>query len=428
MTTAMNRSLAVVTAVSAAGVLAGPAPVQVAGGILLAFALPGLAVTGILFRGRDLSAVERVVLAPALSLAVLILSGLLMYAAGVELDRTAWTAATAGVTLLAVFAGALPALRRASLPPGAARESRTAPDALAGTAARAAMAPAVIATGSTATGRAPAGSNGTGSNGTGPNAAGPNAAGSNAAGSNAAGSKTAGSNGTGSNGTGPNAAGPNAAGSNAAGSTPARPGTTVMTVLRAPDSAAATTVPGDSAASATATDTADPNGPDGPATGSAARAGGSGSSDGNGNGDGDGNGNGDVAPAAMGRHRLLRQVLPLVLAVAVLGGASWLSYSSARDSFETTVTTLSAEPPTDLDEAGLRTVRVSASGLLATQGPYRLAVTGENGRVITERSVPAAGGSWAEALRVPGRQRLTVHLYRAAEATPYRTLLISPQE
>ncbi len=350
MTTAMNRSLAVVTAVSAAGVLAGPAPVQVVGGVLLAFALPGLAVTGILFRGRDLSAVERVLLAPALSLAVLIVSGLLMYAVGVELDRTAWTAATAGVTLLALFAGALPVLRRAALQPPPVGSAREPLDALAGTAARAAMASAAIATGSTT------------------------------------------------------------AGSTAAGSTTAGIGTTVLTVLPAPDSAATTAGPNDSAESATVTNPGEPTGPQGPANGSADSAG------------------DDATHIGTGRRRLLRQVLPLILALAVLGGASWLSYSSARDGFETTVTTLSAEPPTDMNPAGLRTVRVSASGLLATEGPYRLVVTGENGRAIAERSVPAVGGSWAESLSVPGRQRLTVHLYRAAEATPYRTLLISPQE
>ena len=353
MTTAMNRSLAVVTAVSAAGVLAGPAPVQVAGGILLAFALPGLAVTAILFRGRDLSAVERVLLAPALSLAVLIVSGLLMYAIGVDLDRVAWTAATAGVTLLALFAGALPARRRTAVE--ATGEPSDVSSALAGTAARAAMAPAAIATGSTPTGSTPTGST--------------------------------------------------APSSTAPGSTVGPAGTTVMTVLAVPD-ADTTTGLGDSTDSETAADDVDPTGSDDSA-------------------DGPGD---DVAQGGTGRQRLLRQVLPLVLALAVLGGASWLSYSSARDGFETTVTTLSAEPPAAMNPAGLRTVRISATGLLAKEGPYRLVVTGENGRVIAERSVAAAGGDWAGALSLPGRQRMTVHLYRAAEATPYRTLLISPQE
>jgi hypothetical protein len=346
MTTARNRSLAVVTAVSAAGVLAGPAPVQVAGGILLAFALPGLAVTGILFRGRDLSAVERVLLAPALSLAVLIVSGLLMYVLGVDLDRVAWTAATAGVTLLALFAGVLPPRRRTAV--DVSDEPSDVSSALAGTAARAAMAPAAIATGSTATG-------------------------------------------------------PRKPGSAVSPAGPA--GTTVMTVIAVPD-ADTTTGPGDSADPGTAPDVEDPTGSDDPADGA----------------------DDNAAPGSTGRRRLLLQVLPLVLALAVLSGASWLSYSSARDGFETTVTTLSAEPPPGMNPAGLRTVRISATGLLAEEGPYRLVVTGDNGGVVAERSVAAATGSWAEALNLPGRQRLTVHLYRAAEATPYRTLLISSQE
>jgi hypothetical protein len=277
-----------------------------------------------------------------------------MYAFGVKLDRAAWTAATAGVTLLALFGGTLPARRRALPPSSPVEPAREPSGVLAGTAARAAMAPAAIAAGSTATGAT--------------------------------------------------ATGPAATGATATGPTATRTGTTVMTVLAAPASAT-TTGPGRSADPATATENGDPDGPDNP--------------------DGPGD---DAASGGTGRRGLLRQVLPLVLALAVLGGASWLSYSSARDGFETTVTTLSAEPPAGMNPAGLRTVRVSATGLLAEAGPYRLVVTGENGGVIIERSVAAAGGSWAEALNLPGRQRLTVHLYRGADGTPYRTLLISPQE
>ena len=89
---------------AAAGVLAGPSPTAIAGGMLLGFVLPGLALTEVLFRRRTLSPVERIVLAPALSLAVLIVSGLLLYVAGVHLDRTSWTLAAAGVALVVAAA------------------------------------------------------------------------------------------------------------------------------------------------------------------------------------------------------------------------------------------------------------------------------------------------------------------------------------
>jgi hypothetical protein len=295
MTPAMNRSLAVVTVVSAAGVLAGPAPVQIAGGILLAFALPGLAVTGILFRGKDLSAVERVLLAPALSLAVLVISGLLMYAVGVDLNRPAWTAATAGVTLLALLAAVLPVRERPAVAAGAERQEVREP-AMAAVAARAALAPGSIATGTTAT----------------------------------------------------------------------------LAAVPEPDEEVA-------------------------------------------------------APAdARPRPRMLRQLLPLVLAIAVLGGASWLSYTSARDGFEVPVTALSAGRPGATNVAGLRDVPVTVTGLVAGEGPYRVVVTGENGLVIDESTVPGTDTGWARTLIVPGRQKVTVNLFRAADTQPYRTLLISP--
>jgi hypothetical protein len=130
---------------------------------------------------------------------------------------------------------------------------------------------------------------------------------------------------------------------------------------------------------------------------------------------------------APGRSRLLRQVLPLVLAVAVLGGASWVSWTSARDGFETTVTALSAGRPGEVNAAGLRTVPVTASGLVAAQGPFRVVVTGENGMVIDQRTVPSSDAAWTATLIVPGRQKVTIALMRAADTQPYRTVLISPQ-
>jgi uncharacterized membrane protein len=100
--------IGLVTVLSTMAVLLGPAPLAVVGGLLLGFVLPGLALTDILFRHRTLSAVERTVLAPALSLGVLVLSGLLLYVSGVHLDRTSWTLAAAGITVLALAVAAVP--------------------------------------------------------------------------------------------------------------------------------------------------------------------------------------------------------------------------------------------------------------------------------------------------------------------------------
>jgi uncharacterized membrane protein len=81
------------------------APLRWMGGALLAFLLPGLALTAALFFGRVLSIVERSVLAPALSLAVLILGGLALNAARIRLTGPAWATMAASVTLVCAAIG-----------------------------------------------------------------------------------------------------------------------------------------------------------------------------------------------------------------------------------------------------------------------------------------------------------------------------------
>ena len=94
-------------AVICAGVvMAGaPAALRVPAGLLLAFALPGTALTAALFQRRTISAVERCVLSAALSLAVVVLGGLVLYVAGARLATGSWSALTAGATVAAVIAG-----------------------------------------------------------------------------------------------------------------------------------------------------------------------------------------------------------------------------------------------------------------------------------------------------------------------------------
>jgi hypothetical protein len=131
MAVPVAAAVAAATTVAAVGVSTGPTAVAVPAGIVLAFALPGLALTAAAFRGRELSTVERVVLAPALSLALIAVCGLVLQAAGIGLDRDSWTATTAGVTLLALVVAASPA-RASTGEPRPAEPVTTAPEPATG--------------------------------------------------------------------------------------------------------------------------------------------------------------------------------------------------------------------------------------------------------------------------------------------------------
>jgi hypothetical protein len=123
----MTRNRCILAGLLGAGLLVAvvlpgtPRAVAVPAGLLLALVLPGAAATAALFTGRVVSTVERLVLVPALSLAVLVLGGLGLYACGVPLVRWSWAALAAGATAL----GALVAyLRRRR---GAGRAGRVPP-------------------------------------------------------------------------------------------------------------------------------------------------------------------------------------------------------------------------------------------------------------------------------------------------------------
>jgi hypothetical protein len=144
----MNRlasrlTLAGASLAAGAAVLHGPAPLTIAGGVLLALLLPGLALTDLAVRGRTVTAVERAVLGPGLSLALVVLGGLALFASGVQLTRTSWTALLVGTTLVALVGAA--ARQRFS------PDEATAPVAAAATAGGAtAGATAATAAGATA--------------------------------------------------------------------------------------------------------------------------------------------------------------------------------------------------------------------------------------------------------------------------------------
>ncbi|AGL18378.1 hypothetical protein [Actinoplanes sp. N902-109] len=293
------------TSLSALAVLLGPAPVSVPGGLLLGFVLPGAALTGALLRRRELTTVERIALAPALSMATLVVTGLLLYVCRVPLDRSSWTAATAGVSVLGLLATAL---------------RRPAPE-------------------------------------TGPSDAGPPDA-------------------------EPLDAGPLDAGAPAGGPVPVGP---------VPEMADAHTIVMSVVPPARQEVVA--------------------------------------AEYRAKRARLVRQSLPLLLVVAVLGGASWLSLRTSAETSRTTVTALSAAPASPVNSAGNRTVVVSASGLAAAEGPYTVRVSAVAGRTARTRTVAVTGaGTWSETMTVPGGVRVTIGLYRSGDTTAYRSISVSATE
>lgn len=298
MSAPLSRVLAGLAVAAGAAVLFAPRVLAVAGGLLLGFVLPGMALLGVLFRRRALSAVERAVLTPALSMGVLIVAGLAMHVAGLRIDRLAWTVATVGVTLAAVVAARV--LRRRT-PDGAGTRSGPGEQ------------PVRVEAGEH-TVRLPA-------------------------------------------------------------PAMAEASTVVMSVVPA--------VLEEEGQRAAAHDRAR-------------------------------------------RRRLLRQFLPLAMVAAVLAGASWLSFDTSRAMHDTVVTELSATPPGPVDAAGNRRVRVSASGLLADEGPYTVTVTGPSGTATVKRTVAVTGdGTWSATLSMPGAQRMTVSLYRSGDTTAYRTLSVS---
>jgi hypothetical protein len=293
----LTRIVAALTVASAAAVLAGPTPVAVAGGLLLGFVLPGWALLGVFFRHRDLSAVERTVLTPALSMGLLILAGLAVNLVGLPINRIAWASATAGVTLIALLAAALSPAR-----PQAAKTDDPRP--VGEKLTRIEVGEKTVRLPDRAVGES---------------------------------------------------------------------ATVVMTIIPA--------VPEDEQETA--------------------------------------------LEEKARRRRLVRQLLPLALVVAILGGASWLSFGTSKATYDTAVTALSAAPPGPVDSDGNRAVQVSASGLVDSDGPYTVTVSGVGATTVRRTVAVGSAGTWTESIPMPADTRMTVRLYRAGDSTAYRTLAIS---
>jgi uncharacterized membrane protein len=104
-----------VTVGAAAGIVVatGPAVARVPAGLLLGLLVPGVAAAYLLVPQSETGHTRRLALAPVLSLAVLVLGGLGLYALGIPLTRASWVALTVVVTFLLAVA----ALVRARLTP-----------------------------------------------------------------------------------------------------------------------------------------------------------------------------------------------------------------------------------------------------------------------------------------------------------------------
>lgn len=103
----MGRKQADVVATAAVAVLAcaaamigAPTAVMAVLGLVL-FAAPGYLLAQVLLPGSRIAGLERAVVAAGLALAVPILGGLLLYAAGVPLHRSGWLGLLAGATIIA---------------------------------------------------------------------------------------------------------------------------------------------------------------------------------------------------------------------------------------------------------------------------------------------------------------------------------------
>jgi len=316
------RYYALLTVAAGAAVLFGPQALALAGGLLLALVLPGMAVTEGLLRGRKLARVERMVLAPAMSLAVLVVAGLLVSLCGFRLEKVAWWSATVGMTLMGLALATLPRAwgtlaARFGTYLLAEDDDDDAP-------------------------KKPAA---------------------------------------------PAPASPEPAGAQTGDIAPrGREDTLVLPAIVLEEQARAKV----------AEQAEKPAKP-------------------------------EPKPARPPR-RLVWQAAPLLLVVALLGGASWLSYTSSKNGYEPPTTALTAAPSGPVDSAGTRAVAVTATGLSAAQGPYTLVATGSEGSTLKRTIEVAGNGDWAQSLSLPAGQRITVNLYRAGDSTAYRTLYISAVE
>jgi uncharacterized membrane protein len=99
--------LACACAAAELGILLGPAPIRVAAGLTLGFILPGLVITRvILFRTR-IAGTEQLLLVPGMSLAIAVITGLVLNAAHIRLTAASWAIALGVMTAAGLLAAAM---------------------------------------------------------------------------------------------------------------------------------------------------------------------------------------------------------------------------------------------------------------------------------------------------------------------------------
>lgn len=126
------------------------------------------------------------------------------------------------------------------------------------------------------------------------------------------------------------------------------------------------------------------------------------------------------------QERLVKDILPLTLAVLLLAVAGVWSFADSVNTYDVRVTSLSASEPGPVDAEGDRVVQVTAAGLEGVSGPYRMILTGTGGRELSRHDIaPSTDGDWTGRVTVPSDQRVTLNLFRGAEPDPFRTLIIA---
>jgi hypothetical protein len=116
-----------------------------------------------------------------------------------------------------------------------------------------------------------------------------------------------------------------------------------------------------------------------------------------------------------------RLATPLVLASLILVLAGWISLRSAAEQRDAVaVTSLSMRPVGGEVRLDVQTQNASAA-------TYRLVVSGPDGFRATFAPPVGPDGRWDHDLAVPADGRVTADLYRAGDATPYRSVFLDPQ-
>lgn len=113
--------LASALAATELGILLGPPPVRIAAGLTLGFVLPGLVIARVVLSRTRITGIEQFLLVPGLSLAIAVITGLVLDAVHIPLTAASWGIAlglvtSAGLVVVAIRDGESEVLRRPRRP------------------------------------------------------------------------------------------------------------------------------------------------------------------------------------------------------------------------------------------------------------------------------------------------------------------------